>query len=180
MSTNPSGPTGCWDAPPPPTINMTHVWDNTTARGSVITYVCLDGYFVNGNVSLTEQNITCLGQLGGWFPALLDCYYVEVCLEDPPAAPSPLIANFTSEDLRYVGGFLNFTCPEGMATVDGNTSQEVVCRATAEVATYAFVPAVVKPCNGKGGPRELRAWGELGSWPGGPGAWSGCVDCGLL
>ncbi|XP_042876780.1 complement factor H-related protein 4-like [Penaeus japonicus] len=171
---------GCWADPPPATANMTFVWDNSTAGGAVVTYTCLAGYFVDGNSSVSAQNITCLAQLGGWFPALLDCYYVEgeppgltskilvhcycywghddadddrdkddviMCLEEPPLAPSPLMTNFTSEDLRYVGGFLNFTCPDGMATLQGNTSQEVVCQAVEAEVNYAFVPALVKPCN---------------------------------
>lgn len=39
---------------------------------------CNYGYFVDGNTSLTEQTVECLGQLGGWYPpTIADCYRVE-------------------------------------------------------------------------------------------------------
>lgn len=38
---------------------------------------CNFGFFVDGNASLTEQNLTCLGVAGYWYPELYDCYRVE-------------------------------------------------------------------------------------------------------
>lgn len=39
---------------------------------------CLRGYFVDGNTTMTEQTVTCLGIAGGWFPRdLYDCVRVE-------------------------------------------------------------------------------------------------------
>ncbi|XP_064092685.1 uncharacterized protein LOC135205695 [Macrobrachium nipponense] len=68
------GPIDCLRLPPEPTGNMTRVW---SAGEKTAIYTCHLGYFVEGNKSVTQQNIHCIGVLGDWYPQLKNCSAVE-------------------------------------------------------------------------------------------------------
>ncbi|KAG0717083.1 hypothetical protein GWK47_055138 [Chionoecetes opilio] len=132
------GPVGCWTEPPPPTPNMTQVWENNaTHLTATVTYRCLRGYFVDGNTSRSEQTSTCLGIAGGWLPA---------CVDEVPSLPSGFPANITGEDFRYLDGRLTNTCPQGMTTAQGHTNQTVICSLNPNGASYTFLPPVLSLC----------------------------------
>ncbi|XP_042861084.1 uncharacterized protein LOC122246527 [Penaeus japonicus] len=138
------GPVGCWIEPLEPTANMTRSWDNSSAISTEITYTCNYGYFVDGNTSLTEQTVECLGQLGGWYPpTIADCYRVEVCLE-VPSPPSSAIANVSDSESLFLGGSVNFTCPPTMATAAAASLQVLTC--TESSGAFGFQPQQVEPC----------------------------------
>nr|XP_045582066.1 uncharacterized protein LOC123745520 [Procambarus clarkii] len=139
------GPVGCWTPPPPPTVNMTQAWSNSTQLGTTVNYTCTLGYYVNGNISRTYQVLTCYGLVGGWYPPLLyECYHVPVCNSIPPVSPK-YITNTTDIEYRYLGGTINYTCPYMMAVNGtGATTQTITC--IANITSFNFSPLRVQPC----------------------------------
>ncbi|XP_068211928.1 uncharacterized protein [Palaemon carinicauda] len=135
------GPISCFTSPPEPTVNMTMIWNG---ESDMALYECLPGYFVEGNISVTQQNITCIGGLGEWHPQMKNCLASEVCLE-PLSDASKTLENSTDSNLRFLNGTGIFFCPESMATVEGNTTQTITCSSTG--SGYAFDPPTILPCN---------------------------------
>ncbi|XP_042882365.1 uncharacterized protein LOC122259562 [Penaeus japonicus] len=140
------GPIWCMDDPPAATSNMTLTWNGDYVVGTVAEYSCAPGFFMDANITMSNWTMQCLGQLGGWLPQPLpECRQANVCLEDLPVAPSPLITNTTDENVRYLYGTAQYWCPDGMATLQGMTVQNVTC--TLNVDVYSFTPTAVEPCN---------------------------------
>ncbi|XP_063887711.1 sushi, von Willebrand factor type A, EGF and pentraxin domain-containing protein 1-like [Scylla paramamosain] len=142
------GPTGCWTEPPSLAANMTRVWeDGAKDYFTTISYKCHRGYFMAGDTKWAEENITCVGILGGWLPGhLFDCIRVEVC--DGEVPPAHDLMNSTSdEDFRFLDGSLTYTCPPGMATTEGHVNQTVICYENPDGDGYSFQPFQVDPCN---------------------------------
>ncbi|XP_042208459.1 complement factor H-related protein 4-like [Homarus americanus] len=126
--------------------NMTRIWDNNTALASVVNYRCYPGYFMEGNVSLGEEKVECIGVLGGWYPSQVSsCLPVDVCEGDVPKPPSSLITNTSAVHLHHLNGTVNFTCPTLMTTLDGNTTQMITCQYNG--TGYGFYPMEILPCD---------------------------------
>ncbi|XP_045117855.1 uncharacterized protein LOC123508315 [Portunus trituberculatus] len=142
------GPAGCWTEPPSLAANMTRVWENETKDlSATITYKCDRGYFMDGNSTWPEKNITCTGLLGGWLPGqVLDCIRVEVCNEEIPPAHD-LMNSTSDEDIRFLDGTITYTCPPGMMTAEGQINQTITCSENPEGDGYSLQPVQLKPCD---------------------------------
>ncbi|XP_066970066.1 uncharacterized protein [Macrobrachium rosenbergii] len=144
------GPINCLYLPPEPTVNMTRVWNSGAKTINKNDYYffkffrCHLGYFVGGNTSVTQQNISCIGVLGDWYPQLKDCLAVEVCTE-PLSQAAKTLENATDDNFRFFNGTASFFCPEDMATAERNTTQTIICSFNG--TGYAFDPPVILPCN---------------------------------
>ncbi|KAK4308004.1 hypothetical protein Pmani_020279 [Petrolisthes manimaculis] len=141
------GRQGCWSTPPVIPANAYSAVDTTAPP---IPYTCYPGYFA-GN--LTEQEVECVGSLGGWLrvddPTLLvvECLPKDVCMEFPES-PSALLTEVNSTDHLHLNGTTTFTCPANMVTSALNDTQIFTCTETdPTVPEYAFVPDVVEDCN---------------------------------
>ncbi|XP_047489066.1 complement factor H-related protein 4-like [Penaeus chinensis] len=139
------GPIWCKGDPPPATANMTMTWNEDHVVGTLAQYSCAPGFFMDGNITISNWTMQCLGQLGEWFPQPLpECRQANVCLEEMPTVPSPLISNTTDENVRYLYGTAQYWCPGGMTTLQGMTVQNVTCTLSGTV--YSFTPAVLEDC----------------------------------
>ncbi|KAG7165956.1 Complement factor H-related protein 4-like 2, partial [Homarus americanus] len=123
---------------------MTRTWTGDTAVSTTAQYTCSRGYFVEGTEGNTSQSLMCTGQLGQWLPLLLPCLEFPVCLLKNITVPQHI--NVTQEaKSQYINGTVNYTCPELMTTMAGDTVQTLTCLYTRR--RYAFVPGVVSPCD---------------------------------
>ncbi|ROT74457.1 putative sushi domain-containing protein 1 [Penaeus vannamei] len=143
------GPIWCKSDPPLATSNMTLTWNGDHVVGTLAEYSCAPGFFMDGNITVSNWTMQCLGQLGEWFPQPLpECRQANVCLEEMPTVPSPLIWNTTDENVRYLYGTAQYWCPEGMATAQGMAVQNVTCSLsqTTGETIYSFTPAILEDC----------------------------------
>ncbi|XP_071533005.1 complement factor H-like [Panulirus ornatus] len=139
------GPSDCWTEPPVPSVNMTREWDLRQHYLAQAVYHCLPGHFVNNSNRSSEIIVSCLAQLGGWYPVALPlCLPYDVCLGDVPLPPSPQFTNVTDSNFRHLNGSVHFFCPDGRVTLDGTSLQIVTC--TLERENFVFMPNVVQDC----------------------------------
>ncbi|XP_066944870.1 uncharacterized protein [Macrobrachium rosenbergii] len=106
------GPTGCLGYPPPRLENMDFIRPDTTdVLFSRATYRCFPGYFMDAANNISEMNVQCYGQLGGW-----SHFKLLPCLPSPcPAPPVPLVNMAYDYDPAMqpnvkTGFAVNYTC----------------------------------------------------------------------
>ncbi|KAK8401795.1 hypothetical protein O3P69_001122 [Scylla paramamosain] len=128
-------------------VHYTYDWILTCTYLTLANPGVTGGYFMAGDTKWAEENITCVGILGGWLPGhLFNCIRVEVC--DGEVPPAHDLMNSTSdEDFRFLDGSLTYTCPPGMATTEGHVNQTVICYENPDGDGYSFQPFQVDPCN---------------------------------
>ncbi|CAL4063782.1 unnamed protein product, partial [Meganyctiphanes norvegica] len=86
-----------------------------------VIYTCSPGFFMDYNDTLTEHTITCLGQLGDWWPLdWFTCKDKPVC-EEPDEVDPPMVAEKSKRHL-YLNGTMTYLCPPGMGWDDTDTS----------------------------------------------------------
>ncbi|XP_068200759.1 sushi, von Willebrand factor type A, EGF and pentraxin domain-containing protein 1-like [Palaemon carinicauda] len=140
----------CNTEPPPPSVTMSRVWDNSTAIGASVLYTCYPGYFVNGNISLTNNTVACYGQLGEWLPSeSASCIVVDVCNDTTLPIYDEVVVT-KSVNHTHLNGTAHFACPADMGAFVNTstvTEQNSTCISTLDtIEPYAFSP-MAAPCN---------------------------------
>ncbi|XP_050726509.1 complement factor H-like [Eriocheir sinensis] len=141
---------GCLTPPPPaPEHAVTERRFGNLTIHELATYTCDPGFFVDGEVGKKVQNRSCHGQLGGWAPLepLSQCIGVVVCNETLPMHPH--MTNNTSDSIHpgYETYWIDYVCPKGMATADGEMVQRFNCKEYNGAYKYNGEREHVEECN---------------------------------
>ncbi|XP_068212679.1 uncharacterized protein [Palaemon carinicauda] len=140
-------PSGCLEDPPLPYENMEFVSHYTTdfvLNGA--TYRCLPGFFMDENYTISQLDVECYGQLGGW-----SHFKIQPCLPSPCIMPPPVpLSNMTYDHDSSVqtvvitGYTISYTCEANYITnyTTLDTTQNVTCFGI----ELGWIPLTPLPC----------------------------------
>ncbi|XP_066961971.1 complement component receptor 1-like protein [Macrobrachium rosenbergii] len=150
------GPTRCVQNAPPASENMMRVWDGAVHLRAIITYRCYPGYFMDGSVTLTQQEFSCRGQLGGWVSAhyeLFSCNILKVCSnESIQLSRGNMIVVTSSPNFLALNSTVTYICPPSMSMGKGVTAMNSTCVENSSEGqpgppTFSFQPDDIPNCN---------------------------------